>query len=183
MTVYFAEAIYWRRLTETDLKAKFGHWGNPDGSGAHSRIYLPGDPEEVAEFFNYDEWDGGPDGTIRVRVEPVEEYEGTDAEIEIDYNNGRNEWQLPSNSTDYPLWEAENGFIPTVDDLFDEERENLIADHHPLLYFVRDIQGRFHTRMVFDNSPERLGPFNVAFEEPVGNSASGIIEFTSEDEA
>ena len=183
MTIHFAEAIYWRRLTETDLKAKFGQWGNDDGGGSHSRIYLPGDSEEVAEFFNYDEWDGGPNGTICVRLESVKQYEGTATEIEIDYNNGRNEWQLPGNSIDYPLWEAENGFIPTADELFDDEGENLIADYRPLLYFVCDTRGRFHSRMVYDNSPERLTRFNIAFEESAGNSASGIIEFSSETEA
>jgi len=183
VTVYFAEAMYWRRLTETDLKAKFRQWGNPDGSGVHSRIYLPGDPEEIAKFFNHDDWDGDPDETISVRLEPVEQYEGTDVEIEIDYNDGRNEWQLPSGSIDYPLWEAEHGFIPSDEKLFDDEDENLIADYSPLLYFVRDAQGLFHSRMVYDNSPERLASFNVAFEEPIGNSASGILEFTSGNEA
>ena len=175
--------MYWRRLTETDLKAKLGHWGNPDGSGAHSRIYLPGNSEKVAEFFNHNNWDGGPGGTIHIRLEPVEQYEGANVELRIDYNNGRDEWQLPSDSTDYPLWDAENGFIPETDELFDSERENMTTDHPPLLYFVRDVQGRFHTRMVYDNSPERLDSLNTAFEEPIGNSASGIIEFASEDEA
>ena len=183
MTVYFAEAMYWRRLTETDLKAKFGQWGNPDGGGAHSRIYLPGDQAEIAEFFNYDDWNDSSGESISVRLEPVEQYQGTGVEIEIDYNNGRNEWQLPSGSIDYPLWEAEHGFIPSAEDLFDGENEDLIADYSPLLYFVRDAQGRFHSRMVYDNSPERLAPFNVALEEPIGNRASGILNFTSETES
>ncbi len=169
--------MYWRRLTETDLKAKLGYWGNPGGGGAHARIYLPGDPEDIAEFFNHNEWDGGPDGTIRVQLAPVQQYEETKAEIEIDYNNGRNEWQLPGNSTDYPLWETEHGFIPSADELFDDEHENMTADHVPILYFVRDSQGRFHTRMVYNNSPERLDPFNIAFDQRAGDSASGIVKF------
>lgn len=183
MTFYFAEAIYWRRLTETDLKAKFGKWGNPDGSGAHSRIYLPGDPAEIAEFFNHDDWNGDPNETIRIRLEPVEQYEGTDVELEIDYNDGRSEWQLPSGSIDYPLWEAENGFIPSAKKLFDDEYENLTSDYYPILYFTRDSQGRFHSRMVYDNSPKRLDQFNVGFDEDIGNSASGIHSFISEGEA
>jgi len=183
MTIHFAEAMYWRRLTETDLKAKFGRWGNPDGGGAHSRIYLPGNSAEIAEFFNHGDWNGAPDETISIRLEPVEQYEGTDVKIEIDYNNGRDEWQLPSGSIDYPLWKAEHGFMSSDEELFDDESGNLIADYSPLLYFVRDVQGQFHSRMVYDNSPERLAAFNVAFEESIGNSASGILEFASENEA
>lgn len=182
MTVYFAEAIYWRRLTETDLKAKFGEWGNPDGSGAHSRINLPGDSAEIAEFFNHDDWNGDPGETISVRLEPVDQYEGTGMEIEIDYNYGRSEWQLPSGSIDYPLWEAENGFMPSREELFDDEYENLIIDYPPIMYFVRDSLGRFHSRMVYDNSPERLIPFNVGLEEPIGESSSGLQNFTPENE-
>jgi len=178
VTIVLADALYWRRLPESGVRAIFSAW-NGEGGSVQEHIKLPEDKHDLAEFFGYN-GDIHSSSSITINPVPLDGYPNSDTEIRIDYNPSRGEWYVASEYVDYPLWSAENGFMPDGDELLDDDN-NLVADNPPIIYFVRDQQRRFHPRILWDSSDERLEEFSSQIGRTIGGGASGIINLEPRD--
>jgi hypothetical protein len=143
-----------------------------DVGGGGQRWITLGSDERILSFFNItaeiEEFCDGVDGdynaaldakledssqdsiSFNIDIESIDAIDVPESEISLKYTVSR-PWQIPV-TPPHELW-VDNNHMPTVDDFggLDSLEDDYYTNTHqdpPLIYFLRDTEGKFHTRTI-----------------------------------
>lgn len=161
MSTIDVDSVLWRFITRNDFKAMNGlHATSQGGSAKH--IVLTSDTDTITDFFEVstDRPVGDPVITHWIDLVPVESVSKSDGPIKITCKTDRRggEWRIPDQDNDrYVLWRPAYGFPDSHEMTWRDDA--YYEDYPPVIYFVKDTEGRFHARAAYDTSPETLEKF------------------------
>lgn len=189
MDTVAVEAVLWRFINLSNFKAVYD-LNESDSGKSQVDIRLSG-KQDVLDFF---EIESNEDDTpsYSIDVIGVTDIPASTDSIEITTNAGRDEWRIPKqydSEKKYELWKPTYGF-PGPDDITWERKTAYYDEAPPLIYFVRDVEGRFYTRALPDtrtatleNYPEQLASPWAQSREARRHSNFGVVDLATSSEA
>lgn len=179
-----ADQVLYRRVTWSDFSAMHGGFASRSGGGARHISLSTSMRTEIADFFHMD--DPGEEDEVEhaIELEPVEGIPNSEGPITVSYEvrgSDRTEWRIPDQDENrYVLWD--DSWFPAGDSWNnqDEYRED---ETTPIIYFIRDIELKFHARALGTASEGNLQKFprkirsewRDAIESYYGQNNCGII--------
>lgn len=181
------DAVLWRFITWGDFKSINGLHATEEG-GSSKHIPLTS-KDDVVEFFQFNPTSGA-NRVINHSIEVVgvsgnpKSAEPIPLTCKLDRRRG--EWRIPDQHQNrYELWRPKYGF-PDTDEISWREEEDYYDEAPPIVYFVRDKDGRFHARAVPDTTRETLKDYPDKLAAAWADSRKkrnrgnfGIVEFSN----
>jgi len=160
-----------------------------DVDGGGQRWVTLGSDERILRFFNIadkiEEFCDGVDGdynaaldtkledlsqnsvSFGIDIEPIDEIDVPESEVHLKYTVSR-PWQIPV-TPPHELW-VNNDYVPTVDDfggldLLEDNYYTSDSQCPPMIYFIKDNSGKFHTRTVRGVDATTIGAYPALVQE------------------
>ena len=160
------DSVLWRFITLNDFKSMNGLHATEQGGSAKHIVLSSRDA--VGDFFNVTAQPR--DRVIRTTIDVVpvsgipDSGESIALACQLDRRNG--EWRLPDQDQNrYELWTPQHGF-PAPSEISWREQEDYYDEAPPIIYFIRDREGRYHARAVPDTTDDTLQNYPATLAHP-----------------
>ncbi|WP_380680640.1 hypothetical protein [Salinigranum sp. GCM10025319] len=182
------DSVLWRFITRGDFKSINGLHATGDG-GSAKHIPLTS-KDVVADFFNFTP-QAGADRVINHSIDVVgvdgipDSGEPIPLACKLDRRGG--EWRIPDQHKNrYELWRPQWGF-PDTNEISWRDDDDYYDEAPPIIYFIRDTDGRFHARAVPDTTqgtlndyPSQLASAWKKSREQRNRGNFGIVDFSTD---
>jgi hypothetical protein len=177
------DSILWRFVVWTDFSQIHGGYASESGAGG-KHISLPASKhEKVADFFGVPYHQDREDPVKHeIELQPVEGISGSEGPIVLRCIPSRDrggEWLIADQHKNrYVLWQQEYGF-PHIDEF--EDSDDYYNSNPPIVYFVKDTDGDYHARAVYESTMDNLEKFPDQIRREWSQASKynnfGIIDF------